>query len=366
MQELLYRIALTKIPKVGAITAKNLVSHCGSAQAVFSARKKELIKIPGVADVIADCILQQDVLAWAEDEYRFIEKNAIRPIFHTDKDFPMRLKSLPDAPFMLYAKGNADFNVGRIVAIVGTRSPSPHGKAICEEIVENLIKYNPLFVSGLAYGIDFTAHRKCVDMKIPNIAVLGNGLKSIYPKEHHAIALKIAENGALITEFPADARPEREHFPMRNRIIAGMADAVIVIESGAGGGSIITADLANAYNRDVFAVPGRPADKYSQGCNRLIKNNKAALVENAEDIASFMQWEEGATNKPGKQTALFLDLTQTEQDIFKILSLSDDPIVIDSLIRQSGLHPSQTSAVLLSLEFKGLVRSLPGKRYAAI
>ena len=365
MSELLYRIAITKIPKVGAVTAKNLIGYCGSAEAVFKARKKELVKIPGVGESVADCILHQDVLAWAEGERQFLEKYEIQALFHTDKAYPQRLKHLHDAPLMLYYKGTAELNVERTIAIVGTRGPSSHGKAICEELVEGLKKYNPLIVSGLAYGIDVAAHRKCVELGMANIGVLGNGLRSVYPKDHRQVAMKMCENGGLITEFPSDTQPERENFPMRNRIIAGMSDAVIVVESGKRGGSIITTELANAYNRDVFAVPGRPSDKHAAGCNHLIRTNKAALIETAEDVAYLMRWDEGGVVKPGVQCQLFVDLEEGERVVYEILKQSDET-VIDWIITQTGLPPGEISSLLLMLEFKGMVRSLPGKRYMVV
>jgi DNA processing protein len=363
MSELLYRIALTKIPKVGAITAKNLISHCGSAEAVFKSKKSELLKIQGIGESITDNILNQDVLKWADKELDFIDKNDIKVLFHTDNLYPNRLRDCHDSPVMLYYKGFADLNHKHIVGIVGTRKPTAYGIRLCEEITEGLKQYNILIISGLAYGIDITAHKKCLDKDIPTVGIMGNGLQRIYPMEHRDIAHRMCESGGLLTEYPSDQDPDKMHFPMRNRIIAGMCDALLIVETAQYGGSMITAHMALGYNKDVFALPGKAGDKYSQGCNYLIKNNKAALIENADDIASMMCWLDTDAPK-AVQTKLFLDLTDSESAIYKILQNTEGDIAIDALTHQSQMNHSQIAATLLELEFKGLVKSLPGKRYS--
>jgi DNA processing protein len=362
MSELLYRVALTKIPKVGAITAKTLISHCGSAEAVFKSNKRELMKITGIGEAVADNILNQDVLKWAENELNFLEKNDIQALFHTDALYPHRLRDCHDGPVMLYYKGSADLNHKRIIGIVGTRKPTAYGIRLCAEITEGLKQYNVLITSGLAYGIDITAHKKCVEKDIETIGVMGNGLQRIYPNEHREIARHMCENGGLLTEYPSDQDPDKMHFPMRNRIIAGMCDALLVVETAQYGGSMITAHMALGYNKDIFALPGKAGEKYSQGCNYLIKTNKAALIESAEDIASMMCWLESDAPKV-VQSKLFLDLTEAESNIFKILQNTEGGILIDALTHQTQMNHSQIAATLLELEFKGLVKSLPGKRY---
>jgi len=360
--DLIYKMAVTRIPKVGGVTAKNLISYCGGAEAVFRAKKRELLKIPGIGPVIADNILTQTVLHEAEAELEWIEQHDIQPIFYLDDTYPDRMRLYEDAPLMLYYKGNADLNAARIVSIVGTRKPTERGKAICTEIVAGLKDYDVLIVSGLAYGIDVTAHRKCLEIGVPTVGILGHGLDQIYPAAHRQVGLDMCENGGLLTEFSYKAGPNREHFPMRNRIIAGMSDALIVVESGAGGGSIISAKLGNKYNKSVFAVPGRLRDDQSKGCNGLIKRNKAHLLESVEDVAYIMEWMEEGVPKPAVQKQLFIDLTENEQAIVNILKTADE-VGIDMITFEAKMYPAQVSSLLLNLEFKGLVKSLPGKRY---
>jgi DNA processing protein len=363
MSELLYRIALTKIPKVGAIIAKNLISYCGSAENVFKAHRKELQSVPNVGDTIASYILKQDVLHWAEKELAFIEKHGIEPLFHTDPHFPQRLCSQHDCPVMLFYKGNADLNHGRIVAIVGTRKPSSYGINLTEELVEGLLEYNVLIISGLAYGIDVVAHRKSVALNIPTIGVMGTGLQKVYPSEHRDIARKMCLNGGLLTEYPSDEEADREHFPMRNRIIAGMCDALVVVETANQGGSMISANVAFDYNKEVFAFPARINDEKSKGCNQLIKAQKAQLIESAADIAYFMQWDELDKTKT-IQPQLFVELSDRERMITALLQKSNDGVLIDVISQQTQLNHSAIASLLLNLEFKGVIKTLPGKRYA--
>ncbi len=364
MDELLYPIALTKIPLVGAVTARTLVSYCGSAQAVFATKKRELMKIPGIGERIADQILNADVLKEAAVELRFIEKEKVQAFFYLDKNYPERLKHHADSPIVLYYKGTADLNAARIVGIVGTRQPTPQGIAICEEIVEGLKSYNVIILSGLAYGIDGTAHRKCVELNMPTVGVLGHGFQMIYPAQHRTLAAKMTFNGGLLTEFSSNTLPDREHFPMRNRIIAGLSDALIVIETALKGGSMISAHIANEYNKDVFAVPGRLKDKFSHGCNHLIKTHKALLLESAADIGYVMRWEESDAPKL-IQHQLFVELNPQEKIIVDLLRQAAEAS-IDKLTYETQVPGSEMAAVLLNLEFKGIVKALPGKRYTLV
>lgn len=361
MDELLYQIALTKIPLVGAVTARNLVSYCGNARSVFSASKKQLLKIPNVGERIAENIIQTGILQEAEKELQFIEKERIQTFFYLDQNYPDRLKHYADSPVLIYYKGTSDLNHTRIVGIVGTRQPTPQGVGICEEIVEGLKPYNVLILSGLAYGIDSAAHRKSVELDIPTIGVLGHGFQTIYPAQHRTLAAKMTFNGGLLTEFPSNTLPDREHFPMRNRIIAGMCDALVVIETAIRGGSMITAYMANEYNKDVFAIPGKVKDKLSQGCNHLIKTHKALLLESADDIAYVMRWEENDAPKL-IQHQLFVELEPLEKIIVDLLQQSTE-IGIDKLTYETRLSGSEMASLLLNLEFKGVIKSLPGKRY---
>jgi DNA processing protein len=363
-RELWYKIAATKISLVGPITARNLISYCGSPEAIFEATKKELLKIPGIGEKIADSVLSKEALKDAEAEIEFIERHGIQTHFYLDKKYPARLKHFPDSPLILYYKGNANLDHGKTVGIVGTRQPTPSGIAICDEIVEGLQAFKPLVISGLAYGIDITAHRKCLETGIPTVGVLGHGMSKIYPPQHRSVAEKMMENGGVLTEFSSAVGPDRENFPLRNRIIAGLCDALIVVETARQGGSIITAQIANNYNKDVFAVPGRIKDKYSQGCNELIKTNRAALLESVEDLAYIMRWDSEDAVKPAKQRELFLELSDNERLVVGHLGRGEDAAGIDKLMYETNLTTSEISSILLELEFKGVVRSLPGKRFA--
>lgn len=362
MSDMLHKIAITRIPRVGGVLAKNLISYCGGAEAIFRAKKRELLKIPGIGPVIAENIIAQDVLREAEVEMTWMERHDIQPIFYLDDTYPLRLRPYEESPLVLFYKGNVDLNAARTVAIVGTRKPTERGKMICEEIVEQLKKYDVQIISGLAYGIDVTAHKKCVQIGVPTIGILGHGLDRIYPPTHRSIGMEMCENGGLLTEFSYQVQPKREHFPMRNRIIAAMSDALIVVESGEGGGSIISAQLGNKYGKVVFAVPGRLRDDYSKGCNLLIKKGKARLLENADDVASALKWDNEQAANPDIREKLFLDLDENEKIIVNILQNVDD-MSIDKITFESRLAPAQISSILLNLEFKGLIKNLPGKRY---
>ncbi len=358
----MHTLALTFIPKVGPVTARQLVSYCGSPEAVFEARKKELLAIPGIGKQIVEYVLQKTALIQAERELEYIQKNGIRVFSYLDKEYPERLKPLNDSPVALYYRGNANLNALRTVAIVGTRKPSPYGVSVCEEIIESLAAYRVTVISGLAFGIDITAHKKCLDLGMPTVGVLGHGLGMIYPAQHRAVAQKMTQNGGLLTEFSSQVQPERVHFPLRNRIIAGLCDALVVVETAEKGGSVISAFYANEYNRDVFAVPGRIRDPAAKGCNALIKTNRAALLEEAADIGYLLRWEDNLP-RPALQRELFADLTEEEELIVTLLQENPES-GIDALTFQSRMSGSALAAVLLNLEFKGMVKALPGKRYA--
>ena len=361
-QEYLYLIALTKTPKVGPVIGKNLISYCGGIEAVFKESKKNLIKIPGIGPIIAENFDPVSLQLEAEKEMDFVAKNDITLLSYLDKSYPKRMLQIESCPLILYYKGSALLNHHRTVAIVGTRKPSDYGKAMCEKIVEGLKPFDVLLISGLAYGIDVTAHKKSLEADIPTVGVLGHGLDRFYPSDHTALAKKmIQHHGGVITEFPSGTLPDRENFPMRNRIIAAMSDVVVVIESKRKGGSIISAEFANDFNRDVFALPGPVNDERSEGCNKLIKQNKAHLIESASDIAYVMRWEELDAKKVVQQQ-LFIELEEDESRMMTIIRDARE-ITIDVLTYKMAMTPSSVSSLLLNLEFKGLVRSLPGKKY---
>ena len=359
---LLHHIALTLIPDVGPKTAKLLVSYCGSAQAVFKAKKRTLAKIPQIGQKVVNNIADHsDAYDKAEREIRFLEKINARAIDFYSDDYPKRLKHFEASPLVLYARGDMDLNASRTVAIIGTRNPSEQGKIQCEKLIEDLKPYDVQIISGLAYGIDTSAHNTAVDCKMPTIGVMGHGLDRIYPAANKKLAARMIENGGLVTEFPTETKPDRENFPMRNRIIAGLSDVVVVVESKKRGGSIITVEFANAYHKDVFAIPGRINDPLSEGCNRLIKQHKAHLLEGADDIGYIMRWDEYDQAKT-VQKSLFIEYSPEESmvmDVFKEV----EEVTIDELNYKVKSTPSQLAAMLLNLEFKGAIRSLPGKKY---
>ncbi len=359
--DLKYKIGITLIPKIGAVNAKKLIAYCGGVEAVFKESKKALLKIPGIGENIVKNILGNNVLARAEQEIEFIEKHKITPLFYTDDEYPKRLLQCEDGPVMLYYKGNVSLNKKRVLAVVGTRRSTPYGKIMCENILEGLKEKDVLVVSGLAYGIDSCAHRFSVNTGISTVGVLGHGLDRIYPSENKSVAKKMVTNGGLLTEFMSGTTPDRENFPKRNRIIAGISDATLVVESGRKGGAIITADIAFSYNRDVFAVPGRVNDQYSKGCNYLLKTNKAAMAESADDIAYLLGWDD-VRKEDNRQLELFSNLTADEQTLIEILQKYGE-CGVDELMVKSGLQLSKIASALLNMEFKGIILSLPGKRY---
>ena len=365
--DLKYKIALSLIPKIGHVTAKKLVAYVGSFEGVFSETKSNLMKIPGIGSILADLIVSSDVLPKAEEEIDFIKENKITPVFYLDKQYSERLKHCDDAPILLYTFGKIDLNSRKVLSIVGTRKATTEGKAFCEKLVKDLKEreHNPIIVSGLAYGIDATAHQAALDNGLLTIAVLGHGLDIIYPASHKKLAKNITKQGMLITDFPAKSIRDKTNFIKRNRIIAGLSDATIVIESGEKGGSLITADIANSYNRDVFAVPGRVSDVYSKGCNSLIKTNKAAMLTSIEDLEYLLGWEPGKKDKEAVQRDLFVNLSSEEKMITEILK-NHNEIPIDSICLKCNMPTSKVSPILLNLEFMGVVKTLPGKTYKLI
>lgn len=366
MDSLQHQIALTLLPQVGPVTAKTLVNYCGSAEAVFRASRKELLKIPGIGAAAIAHVHTPEPQRLAERELLFLEEHHVAALFYTDPKYPFRLLQCYDSPALIYFKGSdlELLNAERIIAIIGTRQPTDHGKAICEELTEGLQPFNTMVVSGLAYGIDITAHRKSCALNIPNIGVLGHGLASIYPSQHRSTALKMIENGGLISEYLHNAKPDREHFPMRNRIIAGLCDALLVVETAASGGSMITANLAMRNDREIFAVPGRPREPKSAGCNYLIRSHQAKLIECAADIAAALRWDEPVKSR-AIQTQLFLDLDPAEKALVDIVRERPE-IQIDELGLAAGLGTGALASLILGLEFRGVLRTLPGKRYLVV
>lgn len=361
--EVYYQLALSQVDGIGAKTLKKLVSHFGSAREVFDRSATELMEVSGMIAGRAGAITTFSAFDRIDEEMRFAEKNAIQVLSHTDPRYPNRLKHCEDGPSVIFVKGDADLSADRMLSIVGTRRVTAYGKAMTRSIVEAVAPHGVTVVSGLAYGVDIEAHRACLDLGVPTIAVLGHGLHEVYPLSHTRYAEEIAESGALISEFMAGTRPDRENFPQRNRVVAGMCDATVVVESGKTGGSIITADLAVSYNRDVFAVPGRLDDPHSEGCNRLIKTKKATLLESPADILNQMGWMPAANaGKRAVQRKIFVDLSPIEEKLLAVLR-ENTRLQIDELGLRMEMPTSQILVHLLNLELNGLVRSLPGKVY---
>lgn len=360
--DLLYQIALTLVPHIGDVHAKALVNIYGDAQSIFKAKKKELDCIEGIGTVRAKSIKDFTNFSNAEAEIKFIEKYKISPLFLTDENYPKRLLNCYDSPSLLYYRGHANLNHSKIISIVGTRNNSDYGKLVCEKFIEDLQSENVLIVSGLAFGIDTIAHKAALKNNLQTIAVLAHGLDRIYPQQNKTLARHITEQGGLLTEFISNTNPDKQNFPKRNRIVAGLCDAVIVIESGKKGGSLITAELGNGYNKDVFAIPGRANDAKSEGCNYLIKNNKAALIDSADDFMDMMSWKQMPKTTVKKQRELFIELLPDEKIVVDILQQVES-IQIDELYFKSGLSSSAVATALLMLEMQNVVLSLPGKVY---
>lgn len=359
-----HRIALSMLKGIGPVNARNLVAYCGGVDALFTDRhlKKTLEKVPGIGPKLIASITDKSVLREAEKELAYVRKQKLRIFFYLDADFPFRLKQCPDSPVLFYAKGDAMLDAAHMVAIVGTRTPTDQGKKLCAELVDGLASINATIVSGLAYGIDIVAHRAAVKHGISTIGCVAHGLDRLYPGEHAATAKDMMENGALVTELPSGSPFAPGNFPARNRIIAGLSDCTVVVESGPKGGSLITADIAGSYDREVFAYPGRPTDARSEGCNKLIQQNKAALVTSSSDVITMMEWLPKA-NKAPVQASLFSDLLPEEQILVDIIR-AKGKINIDELCFESRMSQSKAANLLLHLEFNGVVRSMPGKMYA--
>jgi DNA processing protein len=362
----LYAIALSMIDGVGSINAKKMIACVGGIEEIFREKKKNLLKVPGITESLVEQIQTSSTLKAAEQELEFIRKHDIRTLFYLDDDYPVRLKQCADSPIILYVKGNVDLHQEKVISVVGTRSATDYGRSCCDWLVQQLVERNHhvLVVSGLAYGIDIAAHKAALRNNLQTVAVLGHGLNMVYPAVHAQHARDIVEQGALVTEFHSQITLDRALFVRRNRIIAGLADATVIIESAEKGGALITAELANAYNREVFAIPGRLFDSYSAGCNRLIAENKARLLSSIDDLEDALNWKK--TEKPRYiQTQLFTDLSEEENVILGIIR-NHDEILIDLISLESNIPIHKVSAALLNLEFAGLVKSLPGKRFKAI
>ena len=360
-------LALTFIPGVGPKLSKNLISYCGGIEGVFAANKARLEKVPGIGEILADTILLHDTFEQADKELEYIERNEISVVAHFESEYPQRFKKCVDSPLILFSKGTMRVNIPRMIGIVGTRKATAYGKEMCIKLITDLASRGITVISGMAYGIDICAHNAALKNNLQTIGVLAHGLDRLYPSAHKASAVKMLDNGGLISEYPSGTNPDRENFVQRNRIIAGMSDAVIVVESGEKGGALFTAAFASNYNHDVFAIPGRANDPMSRGCNKLIKTNIAALLETAEDLCENMGWNDEVRPKKGSQPKIpFVDLTDDEKVIYDFINESADGLDIDSLTIKSNIPGRKVAGILLQMEFAGIVKSLPGKIYQIV
>lgn len=361
-EERFYQLALTQIENIGPRLARRLLEIFGTATGVFRAPPRQLARLRLIGDRRMEALTQGVNYSWAEKELRYIEEQGIQPVFINDPDYPQKLKMCPDAPILLYYKGNTNLNCSKIVAIVGTRSNTSYGKAVTEKLVDGLrAAEDVLVVSGLASGIDGIAHRQALKSGLPTLGVLAHGLDRLYPAVHRQLALDMLGNGGLLTEFPSGTAAEKQHFPLRNRIVAGIADVTVVVETGERGGSMITAKLASAYNRDLAAFPGRVTDHRSAGCNALIRMQAAHPISGTTDLFKLMNW-----HAEPKRTGCFetgsAAASPAEAKILELLK-DKDPLHVEEIARLSGLSGAELARSLLELELEGLLHCLPGRRY---
>jgi DNA processing protein len=363
-QDLFHLLALQQIEGVGDIMAKKLINHCGSASAVFETKHSQLAGIDGIGSVLLRNLKNKSVFEKAEQELQFIKANKIDVAYFQDENYPDRLKHCIDGPVLLFSSGNIDLKNKKIISIVGTRQITSYGMEFCRKLIEDLAPLEPVIVSGFAYGVDIFAHQLAIEHNLQTIGVVAHGLNQIYPKNHKKYVAKVEQNGGFMTEFWSSANPEKENFVRRNRIVAGISEATIVIESADRGGSLITANIANDYNRDVFAVPGRTTDKYSQGCNNLIKTQKANLLTSAADLVYILNWEIQSKANP-VQKQLFVTLEPDEQKVYDYL-LKTGKELMDIIALRCDFPIYKISGMLLNMELKGVIRPLPGKLFEAI
>jgi DNA processing protein len=363
--ELIAVLRLQNIPNIGDVSAKKLIARCGSPSAIFNDKLQNLLKIDGIGSYTIKGLHDAEHFEAAEKELQYIHDHDIVYSYFTDNDFPRYLKHCIDSPLILFKKGNIDLEERKIISIVGTRNITSYGTAFCENLIEDLAPLDPIIVSGFAYGVDICAQKTAIKHGLQTIGCLAHGLNQIYPKVHSKYVPDVEKNGGFITEFWSSSNPDRENFLKRNRIIAGMSEATIVVESAEKGGSLVTADIANSYNREVFAVPGRAQDKYSSGCNNLIKQQKANMITSAADLIYLLNWElEQKETKP-IQKQLFIELDEVEKTIYSYLQ-KEGKQLLDSIALDCKLPIFKVSSTLLNMEMKGVIRPLPGKLFEVI
>lgn len=363
--DLLYTLALQHVPNIGDIIAKRLISHCGTAEAVLKEKKNSLLKIGGIGTTILKDLYKLNHLKAAEEEMTFIGNNQIKVTYFDEAHYPEKLKQCIDAPILLFESGTINLKQQRIISVVGTRKITTSGVAFCERLIEELEAYNPVIISGFAYGTDITAHKAALKYNLQTVGCLAHGLNQVYPKVHKKYMVDVEKNGGFYTDFWSSATFERNNFLKRNRVIAGLSEATIVIESAEKGGSLVTADIANSYHRDVFAVPGRVTDSQSVGCNNLIKHQKALMLSNPLDIPYILNWQLEAVNTPVVQKQLFVELNTTENAIYNYLK-GKGKQQLDGIALNCNMPVFKVAGVLLNMELKGVIRPLPGKLFEVV
>lgn len=364
-EELFYVLALQKVELVGDIVAKKLLTHFGSAKEIFQSKASKLQSIDGIGSILIRNLKDKSVFQKAETELQFIKENHIETLYFKDENYPEKLKHCIDGPVLLFASGNFDLKNRKIISIVGTRQITSYGIESCKKLISDLAPLNPIIVSGFAYGVDIVAHQAAMENNLQTIGIVAHGLNQIYPKVHKKYVAKMEENGGFMTDFWSSSNPDKENFVKRNRIVAGMSEATIVIESADKGGSLITATMAGDYSRDVFAFPGRATDKYSQGCNNLIKTQKANLITSAADLIYMLNWDLDSEKSKPVQKQLFVDLDNDEQKIYDYL-LKNGKELLDIIALECEFPVYKISSILLNMELKGVIRPLPGKLFEAI
>lgn len=363
--ELFNTLALIRIEGVGDIVAKKLINHLGSAEEVFKAKKSQITAIEGIGDIMYSNLKKANTFKLAEAEVKFVRDNHIKPLYYQEKNYPDRLKHCIDGPVVLFASGNITIEGRKTISIVGTRQMTSYGSDFCRKLIEDLVPLNPVIISGFAYGVDIHAHTIAIEHGLQTIGVVAHGLNQVYPKVHKKYVAKMEENGGFMTEFWSTSNPDKENFVKRNRIVAGISEATIIIESADKGGSLITANIASDYNRDVFAVPGRITDKYSMGCNSLIKSQRANLLTDAADLIYMLNWKLEEGKKKPVQKQLFVVLDDEEQKVYDFLQKNGKEL-LDVIALQCKMPIFKISSILLNMELKGVIRPLPGKLFEAI
>ena len=364
-QQLHYVLALQHVSKIGDITAKKLIAHCGSAEAVLTEKRQNLLKIDGIGSIMINELSGKQHLEAASEELKYINDNHIEYLYFLDNDYPEKLKHCIDSPILLFTKGTINLQQQHIISVVGARKITSHGTTFCEKLIETLAPFNPIIVSGFAYGTDITAQKAAMKNNLQTIGCLAHGLNQVYPKVHKKYVAAVEKHGGFMTDFWSSDAFDRNNFLKRNRIIAGLSEATIVIESAEKGGSLVTADIANSYNRDVFAVPGRATDSQSVGCNNLIKYQKAHVLSNPLDIPYMLNWQLEENNKPAVQKKLFVELDEQEKIIYTYLNKSDKQL-LDVIALQCNMPTFKVAGLLLNMELKGVIRPLPGKLFEVI